>query len=538
MITFDSNRDSAGSSEVQLSVSVDAQLYGRCAPAGLARLSYTCLLLPTIPARKKSSLALGIRGTFQATVITASIVGSPVSALSMTSMFAVMSVSECSFSDVDPLDPDMSPVGKPIGNHLGGYYRGAVAYGLIVFASALSVPMLILLLCKRHQLFLDRFHFPSVLILPASLFHQGIVSSSVSLVRLGANSVDMSIGIVAIMICAAGVCCVVRSTNPNRVEAKLAIREKNLEEQKQWFVAWCFTQISVWDMHWVDASEDGRFKHCYFFFLDDMRVALWLGIELASSFAQGALLGVRMNDHSICEATAIALVVVTGIGLIASLYMRPFGSHVGQWGLVIQKLGAFDLALLALINLLVGGTAVSDLIDYSVAVFTIAAAFQSAMQLLAAALVLHARCIITPAADGSRRRGLSAPSVLSFPLVELNTSFLVGGALNDATRDRNGDEDEHRQFEIGDDDNVPANKFGESLHIAEMEADDVDELQLEPAPASLSHRGSVFDDEDLVSCGLLSIRLPSDRRSNMIGTSANDLQCRPLLADKSDEMCF
>ena len=122
----------SASRTVLFSVSVDTLATGPCLPPRFPMvLTFSCNFSPLMA---KSALRTAVAVTFQTSTTVSSALGNPVSALSNVAMMSILGLDECIFSDVDPLDPSVSPLGVGVGNELGQYYRGAVVAALGMYA--------------------------------------------------------------------------------------------------------------------------------------------------------------------------------------------------------------------------------------------------------------------------------------------------------------------------------------------------------------------------------------------------------------------
>ena len=396
--------------DIVLEVAVDAELSGRCVfpNASHRKLSYSCALQPMLHI---TPLEKAIEKSFQANTIVASCIGSSVSAMSMTSVFAILGLTECTFSDIDPVDPSISPLLQPLGNALGAYYRGAVVYGLLLYASAATVlpAVLAILGLVRQRTFgadLSRCRYPSVLLLVVGVFHQGLASSGVALIRLDVSPMDSVIGVAAILVDAIVTLGVgYMTTKGLQAEQKVKAAGVDAAEENEnekvspcteptvpGAVSW-FLTISVWDAEWCDTAGGSGFASSYFFLLDDMKMPAWQIIELSSSLLQGAIVGLRLNDLAVCQRQKAALVCVTAAVLALALWLKPVGSRLGQWGLVVQKAGAVVVAILTLVHTVTNIEEFSDAIDYAVATLSAAGAVQTALQIITILLLSRSQLI-------------------------------------------------------------------------------------------------------------------------------------------------
>ena len=189
----------SASRTVLFSVSVDTLATGPCLPPRFPLvLTFLCNFSPLIA---KSALRTVVAVTFQTSTTASSVLGNPVSALSNVAMMSILGLDECIFSDVDPLDPSVSPLGVAVGNELGQYYRGAVVaaigmyLGSIGCSTALGVALAHVLKRPTLRPVFGKMRFPSNLMVVVGLLHQGMATSSVSLIRLAEGPGDVLLGI-------------------------------------------------------------------------------------------------------------------------------------------------------------------------------------------------------------------------------------------------------------------------------------------------------------------------------------------------------
>ncbi len=99
-----------------------------------ATLTFVCTLEPLA---SKSALGSVIAKTTLSTAIVSTVTGNPMAAIAATQVVSMLSLRECFFSDVDPLDETVSPFVWAVGERLGGYYRGSVVGALLLRAALL-----------------------------------------------------------------------------------------------------------------------------------------------------------------------------------------------------------------------------------------------------------------------------------------------------------------------------------------------------------------------------------------------------------------
>ena len=247
--------------------------------------------------------------------------------MTATSMISILSLDACLFSDVDPLDPSVSPAGAALGDELGQYYRGGAGvalllYGGIVFivlvsAYALSCFRGVSVTCAYAML-----RFPSIGIVVVGLFGQGLASSGVSLIRLSYSTSDVLLGILSLAACAAiAVRALFITRTAQLIECRLATITEDKEEGEEHpstaeipLVVRQFMQVATWSMEWVDrpGREDKHYARRHSLLIDDLRLPWWISVELGSCLFQGAVLGLRINSLTICIVQNWLLVIQAG----------------------------------------------------------------------------------------------------------------------------------------------------------------------------------------------------------------------------------
>ena len=371
-------------------VSVIVALRGPCLRGGfLSTFVFQCELLP----RKtlQGPLQTAVQTTFQTAVTATSVLGNPVSAMTTTSMISLMELTECVFSDVDPVDANISPTGVGVGDPVGQYFRGAVVAGLLIYvgsvAVALGIAMVLIQTNAATNLVeaLAMLRFPSLAMVPVCLIHQGLVSSGVSIARVNSSPGDVGLGVLTTATSAAVVCAIAYVTTFG-FPCQLTKRENVLRKTNSPF-ANRLLQFALWDHKWVDRTK-GTFKRRYFLMFDGMRLPWWTAVELLSGLVQGAVLGIRANSVTTCRAQLLCLVVLCAIMFIFAAYTRPCGPVLDNIFLILLKLGALQVALLALLHVTTLEKSFSVAAGYTTAIATFVASVQTAYQVLLLSLLL------------------------------------------------------------------------------------------------------------------------------------------------------
>ena len=368
---------------------------GLCDTSGMmVALNFSCLIEP-LKRAQNARLKSTVQTTFQSTTTASAVLMNPVTAMANTGMISIQQLQQCVFSDVEPLDPPVSPLNATVGGGVGQYYRGAVATGLGVYGGAALVTFTAAFLFRVVLKKPDGVEFvrlPSILMIPVSLFHQGIVSSGTSLIRLADSSGDIALGIVGIvtgtMIAGAVALATTRflTCRIEKVdEARMPSYEKKIPGLKH------FLKLAMWEKHWVDGHVAG-YKRRYWLLLDDLAIPSWTAVELSSGLVQGIIVGVRRNDASVCRQQLIALVIHCVVIFAGAVYLRPCGSLLGNMFLIGSKLGCMLVAVTQLDYIIRGDESAMTASQYITAAFTFLSSVQTACQLLVA-IVLISRFI-------------------------------------------------------------------------------------------------------------------------------------------------
>jgi hypothetical protein len=347
-------------------------------------LQFACVFGPL---RREGSGLLSsavVEKTFQGSTIVSSLFLNPVTALSNTGVASIASVAQCIFSDVDPLDGSIAPLGDWVGfgAAVGKHYRGAVVAGLAaIFGSGAVLRTLIVLIPKLSAKWTEDdvrsyVRFPSILLVPMGALNQGVVTCSVALIRLHANRIDLVIAGAGLSVAIGStVVLLLAGTKWLRVYREPR-RSEELTSQHA-FVAKLLA-VAVWKEHWVEdgthainpadletsllhqdddeQQERGQahtafgFKKRYQLLLDDMSAPWWIAFEMAINVVQGAILGLRINDEDVCHYQRSMLAALSGFALAVTCVVRPCGSYVALVFLVLTKLGTFGASLFVAVS--------------------------------------------------------------------------------------------------------------------------------------------------------------------------------------------
>ena len=360
------------------------------------KLVFGCILTP-LKKSQNARLQKAVQTTFRSTTTASGLLMNPVTAMTNTGMVSILSLQQCVFSDVEPLDPSMSPLNLSAGDEVGQYYRGAVLAGLGVYGGAAALAALILVVLRfglgKKRSF-EMLRFPSILMVVVSLFHQGIVMSGTALVRLNASPVDVALGFCGIGIEGLITAAVVIATT-KKLSCRLLKRSESVGDEVgdpalpyERYVPGLsqFLKIATWDCRWVDGNIAG-YKRRHLLLLSDLRLPWWTAMELSSGIAQGIIVGIRKNDDDVCRQQLIALVLHCVIMLGLAMYFRPCGSMLGNVFLVASKLGGLLVAALELYYIYSTNDAALSASDLATAAFTFVSTVQTATQVIAAVVM-------------------------------------------------------------------------------------------------------------------------------------------------------
>ena len=373
-----------------LVVSADVVATRNCLPRGLrTRLNASWVIAPLPP---KTPLQVATTAAYRTAAITTSFIGNPATALTTTGVMSMISLASCTFSDSDPLDPSVSPIPFAFGLEMGQYYRGAVVTGLGIYGiSAMAVALAACVLtyltrtCETFTLSLAKLRCPSSGMILVGIFHQGLASSGVSLIRLHAQPGDVALGFLSLASCMAVTCWAAYVTTGPRFEcAQRKVRLTPETNVRAHFgnLAQSFADVAVWRFHWVDRSSN-YFKRRYMSLFADMQLPWWTAVELSAGVVQGAVLGLRMNSLDVCRGQQIVLAIHSAFMLIlCSLLFRPCGATLPQVFLVLSKAAAFLESLFTGVYQLTLNALYSDASDDIVSASMLVSDVQTATQLL------------------------------------------------------------------------------------------------------------------------------------------------------------
>ena len=310
-------------------VSVDAVVsppLGTPCPPGNVTLVFECFFTPL---RASAKLKSAVDATYRTSTALSSVLGNPVTAMSNTGMVSILTLEECVFSDIDPLDASVSPVPWAVGDQVGQYYRGGVlitivinvVYFAVVPLFSAVVPTFIPGRTRADVLGLVK--YPSSVMIFVGMFHQGMVSSSVSLLRLALNPTDVVLGSSGLVVATSMTAFMLLAGTRWR---KCHVAHRSEEEtHSSVTVVQLFLHLALWKQHWVDdVLDDGTpsgYKRRYLFILDDVAVSYWAAVELTSGLAQGAILGVRKNDVQTCQIQRIVLAFVSSLQTVIQVVL-------------------------------------------------------------------------------------------------------------------------------------------------------------------------------------------------------------------------
>ena len=107
-----SNLPALGNTRFVVSVdSVVSPPAGTPCPPGIVTLVFECFFTPL---RTTAALKSAVDTTYRTSTALSSVLGNPVTAMSNTGMVSILTLEECVFSDIDPLDAGVSPI--PLAN--------------------------------------------------------------------------------------------------------------------------------------------------------------------------------------------------------------------------------------------------------------------------------------------------------------------------------------------------------------------------------------------------------------------------------------
>jgi hypothetical protein len=363
-------------------------------------LQFSCVFGPL----RRSSSLISVQiceRTFQSSTITSSLLLNPVRALTNTGV-ASIAMPQCLFSDVDPLDGSIAPLGDWVGfgEAAGKYCRGTVVAALVVIVGSGTVLRALVVVVPKlsgrwTESDVESFmRFPSILLVPAGALNQGMVTCSVALIRLQISTMDLVIAAAGLSLALSSVVMLLLAGTKWLRVHKEPRSASELTSKHDLIVA--VLKVGVWKEHWVkDNSHDtinladleadllqdeqrverrpvnaaAGFKKRYQLMLDDMSAPWWLAFEMTTNFAQGAILGLRINDESVCDVQRIMLAALSGFALLVTCIARPCGSYAALVFLIVSKLGAFLAALFVAVGISGSGAAWASAVGENVTAF-------------------------------------------------------------------------------------------------------------------------------------------------------------------------
>ena len=396
----------------RLLVTVHAAVEGTCLPQGLVvALTFVCDLSPI---KVESSAQRSAQTTFRAASVTTSVFGNPIMAMSNTGTASTLALADCLFSDVDPLDPPISPTGFAIGDPVGQYSRGAAVAALALYgAFALAAGAVVIF---KHVFWsspwyssLAQLRMPSGSLILVSLFHQGLATTGVSLCRGAWHALDIFLGLLALVAASLVTAYSINATTRSFHCRLQPVDEDTLAEENstaEWFPA-SFAKKALlharWDKHWVDASKS-QFKRRHLLLMDGLRLPWWSAVELGSGLSQGAVLGLRINSIGVCRGQMVCVLLLSCAILAAALFFRPCGSMSDNLFLILSKLGAAVIALLVLLEVLTEDDMYSVFANCVAVAASGIAACQTILQMLLVSFRLTHSTVLRRAMDALRLR--------------------------------------------------------------------------------------------------------------------------------------
>ena len=402
--------------DVPLVVSFDVGARGPCIPAGFAETVTFRWTLSAMP--PKTPVQTATIAAFRTTTAGSSMLGNPIAAMSTTSMISILSLDECIFSDVDPLDPSVSPSGEAVLPEMGQYYRGGAIVGITLYAGISTLALLTafaltmlndtedsrarVILSDRLKLRLALLRFPSLGMVVVGLFNQGLATMSVSLLRLSVNGWDVMLAAACLAVSTWFVVGAALATAGRGFPCKLRRVKERPEYPKP---LRRFMELAVWDLHWVDKSSS-FFKQRYFLLIDDLSLPWWTAVELGSGLLQGIVLGIRANSLSVCRGQQWCLFVICGLLFFASAYFRPCGAVFSNMFLVSSKFAAFLVAILILIHSMTTNDSLATAALAVTSLSTLVSSIQTCVQVFAG--LVAAAPVLSRLSIASARRAVVA----------------------------------------------------------------------------------------------------------------------------------
>ena len=330
---------------------------------------------------------------------------------------------------------------------------------------------------------------PSSLMVVVGMFHQGMVTCGVSLIRIATSSTDTIVGTVGIglgVLSTLGVLLAMTVRLACKIEHREQ-KEKPLALESSVPGLSRLLKLTVWDKHWVDDGTCPGYKRRYLWLLDDLRLPWWAAVELSSGLVQGGILGVRLNDVDACRKQRIAMLVHCVVMFLLAVALRPCGSLLGNAFLIAAKFCGTMVAVFIMVHTQTTNSSFATGASVVTSIFAFLSTIQAVCQLVAA-VVLGSRSVV-PALRTALRKFLAEEKDL---------------AVKNCGHIRVDEEDELMR---------------ELLSKAEVTDEDVFmKLLLEQSPAARSEAGelttklelsgSVLPDADYFLNGLLSDVVP------------------------------
>ena len=385
------------SSDILLVLTVLVVASGPCLPSPnfTSVLTYFCTLSALRPT---DSLRSSTASTFQSSTTVSSVTGNPMAALSNTGMVSILNLEECFFSDVERLENSISPIPASLGDPVGQYYRGAIVLGSVMYVAATVLLVVVALAVNRFGERDDGFlmmRLPSSLMLVVGMFHQGMVTCGVSLMRIATSWNDTLLGAVGVglgVLSTLGVLVAMTVRLACKMEDRIE-KEKPLAVESSVPGLATLLRLAVWNKHWTDDGSVPGYKRRYLWLLDDLRLPWWAALELSSGLVQGGILGVRLNDLDVCRKQRIAMLVHCIAMFLLAAAVRPCGSTIGNAFLIAAKLCGTMVAVFIMVHTQTTDTAFATGASVVTSIFAFLSTAQAVCQLISA-VVLGSRSAV------------------------------------------------------------------------------------------------------------------------------------------------
>ena len=406
--------------KMQLRIEVDVAATGRCVPPDyVGKFVFEWTLTPFPP---RSALQRATTAVYQSSTTSSSVLGNPVTAMTTTGMISMSSLSECLFSDVDPLDPSVSLTGAAFGDSLGQYYRGGALAGICLYfgiTALATIAALGLSHCATSPRSMVQafalLRFPSKGMVVVGMFHQGLVTCSTSLIRLGGvGDFDVLLGVVSVGVSALLVAGALYITTSTRLQCRLEDvsenernqasdetemkemrsqpvgnhgREETLSDRRPLSsnVAQRVATIVMWKQHWCDLSSTALYKPRYMMLIDDLRLPWWTSVELSSGLVQGIILGIRQNSVEVCRSQQLALTLHCFIIFAGASFFHPCGATLSNVFLVLSKFFSLVISLFTLLHTETLDDSMNDVAQLATTTATMLSSLQTVIQLVVTA---------------------------------------------------------------------------------------------------------------------------------------------------------